>query len=704
LAGNPGVRSAPAPRPRPHGGLLGWFARHRIAIALAVALFFIACTGYVVWAVQDLPDPNVDLLAAGDVVFLDRNGQVIEDWSPQGHYHTNLTLDQMGKYAPKAVLAAEDRNFYSHGAIDPTSTARALWVDVTSRGLNEGGSTITQQLVKIQLLTPEKSLPRKLHELVLAIALEQRFSKDHILTMYLNRVYFGHGAYGIGAAATTYFSKNAKDLTVGQAAFLAGLIQAPSAYDPVLHMDLAQQRERYVIDGMVSTHAISQAEADTAKAEDIKSEMHIQASARQSKAPHFVDYVLGQLEQLFGAAAVQQGGLIVHTTLDLKLQALAQNAVTKGVADLKYADVNNGALLAANPKTGEILAWVGSASYNTDSIGGQYDVVTAERQPGSSFKPYVYEAALRDHKITLATTLIDEPQNFGGYEPHDFDNGGMGPLTARTALLFSRNIPAVEVGQKEGMQNVIDLAHAMGINSKLDTGLSTAIGGSDVTMLEHVQGYATFANQGTRVDLNDITSVQDDHGNIAYQRPNPNTNQVITPAQAYLITDVLKHYQYQWGFGWNRQMASKTGTSDNGNGQIPDSWVMAYNPDIAIGTWVGNTGPNGKGGYISAFGESVGSTMLAYFVNGLPGNMKDWYSQPPGIVKGCASGEIYLEGTQNQDCNKPSASPSGSPSASPSPSGSPSILPTPLPSPLPSASPSASPPPSPPPSPKPSPS
>jgi len=696
LAGNPGARVAPPQQGRPHG-LLGWFARHRIAIALAVALFFIACTGYVVWAVQDLPDPNVDLLASGDVVFLDRNGQVIEDWSPEGHYHTNLALDQMGKYGPKAVLAAEDRNFYSHGAIDPTSTARALWVDVTNRGLNEGGSTITQQLVKIQLLTPEKSLPRKLHELVLAIALEQRFSKDQILSMYLNRVYFGHGAYGLGAAATTYFSKNAKDLTVAQAAFLAGLIQAPSAYDPVLHFDLAKQREDYVIDGMVTTHAISQSDADKAKAEDIQKELHIQASARQSKAPHFVDYVLGQLEQLFGAAAVQQGGFIVHTTLDLRLQALAQNAVSKGVAELQSANVNNGALLAANPKNGEILAWVGSASYNNDSIGGQYDVVTAERQPGSSFKPYVYEAALRDHKLTLSTVLRDEPQNFGGYEPHDFDNGGMGPVTARTALLFSRDIPAVEVGQNEGMQNVIDLAHAMGINSKLDPGLSTAIGGSDVTMLEHVQGYATFANQGTRVDLNDITSVQDDHGNTVYKRPDPNTNQVLTPAQAYLITDVLKHYQDQWGFGWNRQMASKTGTSDNGNGQIPDAWTMAYNPDVAVGAWVGNTGANGKGGFINAFGESVGSSLLAYFVNGLPANMKDWYSQPSGIVKGCGGTEIFLAGTQNQDCNKPS--PSASPSASPS--GSPSILPTP-PSILPSASPSQAP--SPQPSPKPSPS
>jgi penicillin-binding protein 1A len=352
-----------------------------------VALVFGLCTVYVVWAVKDLPDPNVNVLAAGDIVVLDRNGQVIEDYSPAGHYHVNLNLDQMGKYPPSAVLAAEDRNFYHHGAIDLGSTLRALVADVKSGGLSQGGSTITQQLVKIQLLTPEKSLPRKVHEMVLAIALEQRFSKDQILTMYLNRVYFGHGAYGMGAAARTYFGKDAKDLTAAESAFLAGLIQAPTAYDPVLHFSLARQREQYVLEGMATTHALSREEADKALAEDVQKELHIQANARQSGAPHFVDYVLTQLESMFGSAAVQQGGLVVRTTLDLKLQAAADQAVKKGVKSLSWANINNAALLAADPRTGEILAWVGSADFNHDSIGGQFDVVTAERQPGSSFKP-----------------------------------------------------------------------------------------------------------------------------------------------------------------------------------------------------------------------------------------------------------------------------------------------------------------------------
>jgi penicillin-binding protein 1A len=677
--------------------LLGWFWAHRIAISAAVALIFAAATLYVVWAIKDLPNPNIDVLAAGDIVMLDRTGQVIEDWSPAGHYHVNLTLAEMGPYAPSAVLAAEDRNFYHHGALDPASLARALWVDVTSRGLNEGGSTITQQLVKIQLLTPEKSLPRKVHEIVLAIALEQRFSKDQILTMYLNRVYFGHGAYGVGAAARTFFSKDATDLTPAQAAFLAGLIQAPTAYDPVRHFPLARERELYVVQGMVATHALTQEQADTAIAEDVAKEMRIQASARQSKAPHFVDYVLGQLESLFGSAAIQQGGLVVRTTLDLRIQSAAEQAVRQGVQDLSRANVNNGALLAADPRTGDILAWVGSSDYNNDSIGGQFDVVTAQRQPGSSFKPYVYEAALKDHKITLATVLNDQPTSFNGYTPQDWDGRTLGPITARQALLLSRNIPAVEAGQSEGMNNVIALAHAMGINSHLDSGLSTAIGGSDISMLEHVQGYQVFADQGMRIDLSEITSVVDSNGNTVYQRPSPHGAAVLTPADAYLITDVLRNYQYQWGFGWNRQMASKTGTTDNGQGLIPDSWIMAYNPDIVIGTWVGNTAPNGGGGVINAYGDNIGQTLMARFVNALPGNMRDWFPQPAGIAKGCGGTEIFLSGTETK-CAAPSPSPSASPSTSPSssPSAQPSDSPSPTPpSPTPSPPPAASPSPSP---------
>jgi membrane peptidoglycan carboxypeptidase len=685
---------------------LAWLWAKKAWIAAAIGVVFVASTLYVLWAIKDLPDPSQNVLAAGDVIVLDRNGKLIEDWSPAGHYHVTLSLDQMGPYAPKAVLAAEDRNFYNHGAVDPTSIARAAWVDVTSGGVNQGGSTITQQLVKIQLLTPERSLTRKVQEVVLAIALEQRYSKDQILEMYLNRVYFGHGAYGVGAAAKTYFNKDAKALTPAEAAFIAGLIQAPTAYDPVLHFDLAHAREMYVLQGMVDTKALSQDEAEKAAQEDIRSELHIQASARQSKAPHFVDYVLQQLESMFGSAAVQQGGIVVRTTLDLSIQQDAESAVANGVQDLSIMNVNNSALLAANPRNGDIIAWVGSADYGNDSIGGQFDVVLSPRQPGSSFKPYVYESALIDHKITWATILHDRPTDFNGYRPADFDNGGMGDIPARTAILYSRNIPAVEVGQMEGIDNVINLAHAMGVKSQLQPYLSTAIGASDVTLYEHLQGYATFANQGTRVGLHAINEVDDAGGGAIFRYADPNHDQVLTQAEAYLMTDVLKDYQNTWHFGWNRQMASKTGTSDNGSGGIPDSWIMAYNPDIVAGVWVGNTGANGKGGLIRAYGENVGLTIMKRFINALPSNMRDWYSRPSGVKIGCGgdSQDPFLPGactTSPKPSASPSSSPSSSPSASPSASASPSGSPPASPPP---SAPASPPPPSPSPSPKPSPS
>ena len=529
-------------------------------------------------------------------------------------------------------------------------------------------------------------MTRKIQEVVLAIALEQRYSKDQILGMYLNRVYFGHGAYGIGAAARTYFNKDAKDLTVAQAAFLAGLIQAPTLYDPAVHYDLAHGREAYVLQGMVSTGALKSDEADKAGKEDVKSELQIQPSARQSLAPHFVDYVLSQLETLFGAAAVQQGGIVVHTTLDLTVQQEAEAAVANGVQDLKPFNVNNSALLAADPKTGAILAWIGSADYGNDAIGGQFDVVLSQRQPGSSFKPYVYEAALRDHKITWSTILHDRLTNFNGYQPRDFDNGGMGDIKASTAILYSRNIPAVQVGQMEGINNVNNLAHAMGIKSNLQPYLSTAIGASSITLYEHVQGYQTFANQGQRIDLRVLNEVDDSTGHAAFKYENPASTTVLSPAEAFLMSDVLKNYQNTWHFGWNRQMASKTGTSDNGKGGIPDSWIMAYNPDIVIGVWVGNTAPNGGGGLIRAYGENVGLTIMKRFVNALPSGMHNWYAKPAGVVQGCGgdSQDPFLQGA----CT---ASPSPSSSPSPSPSGSPSVLPSILPSILPSASPSASP-------------
>ena len=691
----------------------GWFRRSAPWIALGLVALVSGVLGYVLLTLRDLPDPGQMPVLARSVVVYDRKGREIEQRNAQGEYYQVLHLNEMGLWGPAATLAAEDRDFYHHGAIDLVSTARAAAADVVRGGYAQGGSTITQQLVKIQVLTPQKSIFRKMQEAVLATALESRYSKDQILEMYLNRVYYGHNAYGLGAATKVFFGngKEAKDLTVGQAAFLAALINGPGYYDPQTNYDRAKSRQLYVLDGLVKTGKLTQAQADEAAQEDIKAELKFDQSFRKSRAAHFVDYVIGKLEQQVGPADVQKGGFRIYTTLDLDLQDAAQQAVSSGVAKLKGTGVNNGDLLAAKPDTGEILAWVGSADYYNDAIAGQYDVITSARQPGSSFKPYVFEAALREHKITLASTLHDRPTDFGGgYKPKDFDGNFMGDLTARRSLLLSRNVPAVETAQIVGIGEAIKQAHAQGVKTDLKPGLSTAIGASEVTMLEHLQGYQVFANQGTLVPLIGITKILDAQDNTVFAQQPGNQEGItkpISPAEAFLITDTLKDYQTQWNLGWRPQMAGKSGTTDVGDiGAHRDAWMMAYNPNIVVGAWAGNTAPNGGGNSISTFGTQVGQQILAPFLNGLPTSMRSWYKRPDGLATGTGCGgtgggtEIFLPGTEHGvNCPTPTPTPpptpTPTPQPSPTPSARPSILPTITPKPSPSRLPLITPTPSP---------
>ncbi|MGH7902676.1 MAG: transglycosylase domain-containing protein [Candidatus Dormibacteraceae bacterium] len=695
--GRSGAHAATLPRRS-----AAWLGAHKVAILGACAVFLALIAGYVWYTLRDLPGPGETALAAGSINVYDRSGQLIEQRSQNGQYHIPLKLSQMGKWAPIAIQAAEDRKFYHEGAIDWAAELRAAAVDLRHHSFAQGGSTITQQLVKIQLLTPQKSILRKVQEAILAEALNQRYSKDQILEMYLNRIYFGHGAYGIGSAAKTFFDESADQLTPAQAAFLAGLIRAPSTYDPQVNFNLARDRQLYVLGGMVKMHALSPAEEQQAAQVDIKKQLQYTVAYRRSKAPQFVDYVIGKLEQQFGAAAVQQGGFSIYTTLDLHLQQQAEQAVKRGIAQLGGTNINNGDLMAANPKTGEILTWVGSADYYNNAIAGQYDVLLSPRSPGSSYKPYDYEAALKDHTITLATRLKDTPFDVNGYKVVDFDNSYLGKLSARRALVLSRNIPAVRVGQKEGMDRINALMRQLtGWTGSVDNSLCGAIGCTHLTMLAQVQGYQVFANQGTKVPLMSITKIVDGHGSTLFQQTpgqQDGIQQVLTPAEAYLITDVLKHYQDQWHLGFTRQMASKSGTS--GGSQIGvhnDAWLIAYNPNVVVGAWGGNTAPNGKGQTISAFGVNVGQEVLARFVNELPNTWRSWYQRPAGIVDGhgCpgqpdASHEIFLDGTQNDSgCTAPTPNPT--PSSTPSPSASPSPVPSAPPSPtsLPSVSPTA---------------
>ena len=707
-----------------------WLKRYGPWIALVLVVLVSGMLAYVLFTLRDVPDPGKQPALSRTVTIYDRKGRVIERRNAENQFHVDLKLEDMGDMATNATLAAEDRDFYQHPALDFSRTAAAAANDILRRGTLQGGSTITQQLVKISVNLTQRSIFRKMQEATLAFGLESQYSKKQILEMYLNRVYYGHNAYGIGAATRVFFGagKQPKDLTAGQAAFLAALINGPSYYDPQTNYEGAKQRQLYVLDGMVKKNWLTQAQADQAAQEDIKAELKYDVSFFKSQAPHFVNYVMGVVENELGGQA-QQGDINIYTTLDLDLQTQAQRAVTSGVANarLKRENVNNGDLMAVKPDTGEILAYVGSADINNNDIAGQVDVIQQPRQPGSTFKPYVYEAALKDHKITLSTILHDVPTDFGGgYEPKDWDfpKAPMGDITTRTSLVQSRNITAVATAQMEGIDNVIKQAKSQGVNTPLKSELSTAIGGSDITMFEHMQGYQTFANQGALVPLTGVIKVTDAQGNVL----DPTTpwsrgvtSHPMSAAEAYLITDVLKDYNKTWGLGWKRQMAGKSGTTGANDQFHRDAWMMAYNPDIVIGGWVGNTSPNtvnnGAGycpasqprcaspGAVGAFGTETGQFILAPFINGLPSNMSDWYKRPDGIVNGPGCGgtggnEIYLAGTQN-GVSCPTPSPTPSPTATPIPTPTPSETPTPTirptgtPTPRPSATPTPRPTPTP---------
>ena len=435
-------------------------------------------------------------------------------------------------------------------------------------------------------------------------------------------------------------------------------MNAPSANDPRLHYDQARDRELYVLKQMVDASDITQVQSTEAAAEDISKELKYDTAYRDAKSPHFVDYVLARLEAQFGPALVQQGGLAVHTTLDPTMQGWAEKAVADGVHSMANQGVNNGMMMIAKPSTGEVLAWVGSADYGNAQIGGQFDVILSPRQPGSSFKPYVYEAAYKDRKVMPASCVHDTPTDFNGYRPLDFDNSFMGVMPAQQALLLSRNVPTVEVAQKEGIGNVNKLASQMGINTPLQDNLTTAIGGSEVTMFDHIQGYQVFANEGRKMPLVSITKISDANGNTLFEtRPGKQggQTQVLSPQEAYLITNTLKAYQDQWHLGWKVQMASKSGTTGATVGAHKDAWMMAYNKDVVIGGWAGNTAGGGTGGPISAFGVNTGETMLAEIVNELPADDNHFFAQPSGLIN--KDGSLFLPGTENTAlCSQPADS------------------------------------------------
>ena len=540
---------------------------------------------------RDLPDPgslNAKELAQATKIY-DRNGVLLYVKHTDGVIRTVMPLSAISPHLVDATIALEDRLFYTHNGIDIRRIIGAAIADITHQRAEQGGSTITQQLVKRMYVGSANSLERKVREAALALEIERRFSKNDILTLYLNQIFYGNEAYGAEAAAQTYFAKPAKDLDIAEAAMLAGIPNAPSQFDPYNPATVAsaKNRQELVLKDMLRDHYISQTEYDKAVKEVLKYKNG--SIQKDLKAPWFVDYVLRQLSNQYGDAVVAGGGLRVYTTLDYNLQQVAERAVNTNVnrSDLKARNVNNGAAEVIDPATGQVLAMVGSANYYDQAIGGQYNVITdgQGRQPGSSFKIYVYATALANG-YAPSNLILDKQGKIDGHPFVDWDHRDEGVITIRRALVESRNIPAILLLKQLGYDRVFQTARMMGLTSANLTperGLAQAIGASEVVPQQHFNAYGVLASGGIYHDPTVILKVVDSQGKVLQEwKPNPGVR--VLPAQvAYMISDILRPV----GAALNikRPFAAKTGTTENWH----DSWLIGYSPDVVIGAWMGHT-------------------------------------------------------------------------------------------------------------------
>ena len=556
-----------------------------------------------------------------------------------------------------ATVAVEDADFFTNPGVDLRGIVRALYLNREGEVLS-GGSTITQQLVRNVLLPEERteqSYRRKIREAILALHLSRQFSKDQILAMYLNEIYYGNMAYGIEAAAQSYFGQSARTLTLPQAALLAGLPQSPTSLNPLLHPEAAKARQKIVLDLMVKQGYIDEQQATTAFAETLA----LRPAAVNIRYPHWVFYVRDLLEQKFGPELVYRGGLRVVTTLDPALQEMAAESAREQIAALAERNAHNAAVVVMDPASAEILAMVGSVDYNNAAIDGQVNVALAPRQPGSALKPLVYAAAL-DRGWTPSTIIWDTPTDFGsGYKPQNYDNTFHGPQRLRMALAGSLNIPAVKALQYVGLPGFLDLAHAMGITTLQERekyGLAVALGAAEVRLLDLTNAYATLANKGRAHEPRALQRVVTSRGETLLSTE-PDLGKPVWGARsqsiAYLITDILTDNDARAPiFGPNsvmrldgdRPAAVKTGTSND----FKDSWAIGYTPDLVIGTWVGNTDNTPMAEVAGANG--AGQIWRALMEQTHVGKPPQQFERPEGIVEVpiCAADGRPADGCSDQ--------------------------------------------------------
>ncbi len=607
------VRSQVATRKFGSGGATRGFTYVLLSVAVTIALLMTGGMGAGIataaWYVSTLPPVDPESLNAAiakngvtaqTTKIYDRNGVLLYDLVDEDTgMRQEVPLSEISPLVISATIATEDASFYTNPGVDPVGIVRAISINLSGDG-QSGGSTITQQLVRQIFMSreerQERTLSRKIKEATLAVEMTQNYSKDEILEMYLNQNYYGHRAYGIEAAARTYFGKSARELDLAEAALLAGLPQAPSEYDPIINPDAAKRRQAIVLDLMAKQGMISQQQADQAKAETI----YLRPYKPVLKAPHWVYYIKEYIEKKYGPDALE-AGLKIYTSLDLRVQEAAEQVARDRIEDLRKQKATNAAIVVMKPRTGEILAMVGSVDYYNQEIDGQVNVATRERQPGSSFKPITYVTAFKKG-WTPATTILDSLTAFPNpgqkpYVPNNYDGRDHGWVTVRDALANSYNIPAVKALQFAGIQDVIDTAHDMGItglNRGLDWyGLSLTLGGGEVTLLDMTTAYSTFANGGLAVAPNPIIRIEDSQNRVVFQlEDNPPGRQVLDPRLAYMITSILSDNRARTPmFGANSPLrtsfpsAAKTGTTDNNR----DSWTLGYTPNLTVGVWVGNS-------------------------------------------------------------------------------------------------------------------
>jgi 1A family penicillin-binding protein len=632
-----------------------------IGLALSVA----AASGSYVVVASQLPPPS-ELRARASTFetarIYDRDGGILYSLTdPNMGDRTFVSLDDIALELQQATIATEDERFYSNPGFDPLSITRAIIQAAQEGEAVSGASTITQQLARALLLDEEertqRTFSRKVKEIILAAELFRTYPKDEILELYLNEIYYGNRAYGIEAAAQTYFDKSAADLTLAESSLLAGLPQAPALWDPLTAPDKALGRQRQVLTRMISEGYITPAEAQEAIDQSETLVRNMEPPDIELRHPHFTATVMQQLEAAFGAQAIYQGGLRIHTTIDPEVQRMAEGTLAARRADISNAGANNAAMVVIDPRTGEILALVGSVDYNDEDISGQVNMITSARQPGSTIKPLVYLSALEEG-WTPSTLIWDTKTEFPDgvnppYIPKNYDDQFHGPQRLRTALGNSYNIPAVKALEFFGVCNFIDNVQKLGLVSLKDAGcdeagqprdhgLSLALGGGEITPLEMAGAFGVLANQGYYLPPFSISRIENRAGELLFEQQVSlsDDNLAARPEHAFIMSDILSDDSARREeFGANsrlniegHQVAAKTGTSGTDRFDVRDGWTIGYTPEVVSAVWVGNTDnePVGEGQTGYGMAAPIWNDFMTRF---LSGKQALEFSRPDGITE-----------------------------------------------------------------------